>query len=65
MPREYFNKTLLLNKKLKQEKEKLSMKVFGFRQEKMETNKLFKESKAWSLDYLKSGGPLTNVDWED
>lgn len=30
-----------------------------------ETKKLFKESKAWSLDYLKSGGPLTYVDWED
>lgn len=36
MPREYFNKTLLLNKKLKQEKEKLSMQVFRFRQEKMD-----------------------------
>lgn len=30
-----------------------------------ETKKLFKESKSWSLNYLKSGGPLTYVDWED
>lgn len=36
MPREYFNQTLLLNKKLKQEKENLSMQVFNFRQENMD-----------------------------
>ena len=30
-----------------------------------ETKKLFEESKAWSLKYLKSGGPLTYVDWKD
>ena len=34
--REYFNKTFLLNKKLKQEKDELSMQVFGFRQEKID-----------------------------
>lgn len=28
------------------------------------TKKMFEESKAWSLKYLKSGGPLTYVDWK-
>ncbi|XP_050887433.1 uncharacterized protein LOC127092581 [Lathyrus oleraceus] len=36
VPREYFNQNLLLNKKLKQEKEDLSMQLFSFRQEKMD-----------------------------
>lgn len=39
--REYFNQTLLLNKKLKQEKEELGMQVFSFRKQKMNlTHKL-------------------------
>lgn len=36
VPKEYFNKTFLLNKKLKQKKEELSMQVFSFMQEKMD-----------------------------
>ncbi|KAI5442018.1 hypothetical protein KIW84_011184 [Lathyrus oleraceus] len=36
VPREYFNQTLLLSKKLKQEMEDLSMQVFSSRQEKMD-----------------------------
>lgn len=43
VPREYFNKTFLLNKKLKQEKEELSMHVVGFRQEKMDLAYKLKE----------------------
>lgn len=43
VPREYFNKTLHLNKKLKQEKEELSMQVFSFRQEKMDLTDKFRE----------------------
>ena len=43
VPKEYFNKILLLNKKLKQEKEELSMQVFSFRQEKMDLAHKLKE----------------------
>lgn len=43
VPREYLNKPLLLNKKLKQEKEELMMQVFGFRQEKMDLAHKLKE----------------------
>lgn len=43
VPRYYFNKTLLLNKKLKHDKEELIMQVFGFRQEKMNLAHKLKE----------------------
>lgn len=41
--REYFNKNLHFNMKLKQEKEELSMQVFEFRQEKMDLAHKLKE----------------------
>lgn len=43
MPREYFNEDLILNKKLKHEKEELSMQVYGFRQESMKLAYKLKE----------------------
>lgn len=51
MPREHFNKTLLLNKKLKHKKEELSMQVFGFRQEKMDLAHRLKERDEFLGEY--------------
>ncbi|XP_050889305.1 uncharacterized protein LOC127094524 [Lathyrus oleraceus] len=51
VPREYFNQTLLLNKKLKQEKEELSMQVFIFRQEKMDSAHKLRERDEFLGEY--------------
>lgn len=49
--REYFNETLLLNKKLKLKKEELSMQVYGFRQEKMKLAYKLKERDEFLGEY--------------
>lgn len=51
MPREYFNKTLFLNKKMKQEREELSMQVFRFRQEKMDLAHKLRERDKLLIEY--------------